>query len=173
MSLYKDKYRIESIRLKGYDYSQPGEYFVTIHTGSTVVYFGNIVNGKMIYNDFGKIAAEEWLKTREMRNNVLLDEWIVMPNHFHGIVCIVDKSLVETHRDVSLQYKNKFGPQRDNLSSIIRGFKSAVTKRIHEIGRSDFAWQPGFYDHIIRNEKELNNIRDYILFNPLKWQEDE
>jgi REP element-mobilizing transposase RayT len=119
----------------------------------------------------------------------MLDEWIVMPNHFHGIICIVEPpvettrrvvsnkpcesgAFVETHCYASLQRKNIFGPQKNNLSSIIRGFKSITTKRIHTNGYPDFSWQPRFYDHIIRDEKGLNAIREYIHNNPAQWEYD-
>jgi REP element-mobilizing transposase RayT len=98
MTLFKNKYRIESARLKGYDYSSPGEYFVTICAGGMVECFGDVVDGKMKRNDVGEIVAEEWQRTQEIREKIMLDEWVVMPNHFHGIICIVEKSLVETPR---------------------------------------------------------------------------
>ena len=181
MTLFNNKYRIESARLKGYDYSSPGEYFVTICAGGMVECFGDVVDGEMKRNGVGEIVAEEWQRTQELRKKIMLDEWVIMPNHFHCIVCIVEKSsvetsesrvLVETHSNASLQSKNIFGPQRNNLSSIIRGFKSITTKRIHTNGYSDFAWQPRFYDHIIRDEKGLNAIREYIHNNPAQWEYD-
>jgi REP element-mobilizing transposase RayT len=192
MTLFNNKYRIESARLKGYDYSFPGEYFVTICTGGMIhpvryiklqnhrrikktisqgKYFSDVVDGEIKRNDVGEIVAEEWQRTQEIRKNVVLDEWVIMPNHFHGIVCIVEKSFVETHCNASLQWKNNFGPQRNNLSSIIRGFKSITTKRIRKIN-PDFSWQPRFYDHIIRDEKGLNAIREYIHNNPAQWEYD-
>jgi REP element-mobilizing transposase RayT len=102
-----------------------------------------------------------------------LDEFVVMPNHFHGIVIIQCRD-VETHSYASLQgqFKNKFGPQSKNLAAIIRGFKGTTTKQIHSAGFCDFAWQPRYYEHIIRNENESNSIREYILNNPLQWELD-
>ena len=138
-------------------------------------YFGQIVEGEMRLNHLGKIVYEEWLKTKEIRKNVDLDEFIIMPNHLHGIVIIKYKINVETHCNASLQKNvfNKFGPQKHNLASIIRGFKSKTTNRIHQLGFYDFHWQLRFYDHIIRNEKSLDEIRQYIKTNPLKWEDDE
>jgi REP element-mobilizing transposase RayT len=172
MTLFNNKYRIESARLKGYDYSSPGEYFVTICAGGKVECFGDVVDGEMNRNDVGEIVAEEWQRTQEIRKNVVLDEWVVVPNHFHGIVCIIEHASVETHCNASLQWKNKFGPQKNNLSSIIRGFKSITTKRIRANGHPEFSWQPRFYDHIIRDEKGLNAIREYIHNNPAQWEYD-
>jgi putative transposase len=170
MMLYKNKYRIESVRMKEWNYSKGGYYFVTICTLNGECIFGEVVEEKVQLSSVGKIVAEEWKKTERIRNNVLLDTWIVMPNHVHGII-IVDNDDVETHCHASLPYKNKFGPQRNNLSSIIRGFKSSTTVRIRSI-KHKFSWQSRFYDHIIRNEKSLSKIREYILNNPLKWELD-
>ncbi len=167
MTLYKDKYRIESTRLKDWDYSRNGYYFVTICTQDKECFFGDVIDEKVQLSDIGEIVTDEWLKTAQIRKNVSLDTWIIMPNHLHGIVIINNADDVETHGSASLPYKNKFGPQANNLSSIIRGFKSATTKRIQRV-RCDFSWQTRFYDHIIRNEKSLNKIREYN--NPLKWE---
>lgn len=164
MNLYKNKYRIESTRLKDWDYSSSGYYFVTICTKNRECIFGDVVNGQMRLSEIGEIVTEEWQKTEQIRENVKLDEWIIMPNHIHGITAIGNN--VETHCDASLQKKN-------NLSFIIRGFKSTTTKRIHMAGYSNFAWQSRFYEHIIRNENSLQKIREYINNNPIKWELDE
>jgi REP element-mobilizing transposase RayT len=167
MTLFNNKYRIESARLKGYDYSTPGEYFVTICVGGKIEWFGNVVDGKMKRNDVGEIVAEEWKRTQEIRNNVVLDEWVIMPNHFHGIIIIVE-SFVETPRR-GVSTKGKLKP--NSLGSIIGQFKSITSKRIRKTN-PDFSWQPRFYDHIIRNEKGLNAIREYIHNNPAQWEYD-
>lgn len=171
MALFKNKYRIEPARLKNWDYSSPGLYFVTICTKGRECYFGEIVNGKMNRNEIGNIVAEEWERTPQIRKYVELDEWVLMPNHLHGII-IINESIVETHCNASLQgpKQNIFGPQKNNLPSIIRGFKSITTKRIHAAGYPDFAWQPRYYDHIIRNDDALKNIRNYIQNNPPMWE---
>ncbi len=178
MTRFENKYRIESARLKGYDYSAPGEYFVTICTKGMVEWFGRVESGEMILNEIGEIVADEWVRTPTIRPNVELDNWVVMPNHVHGIVIL--KSLVETQCTASLQRPttpsqpqkqnhNTFGPQRMNLASIVRGFKAATTKQIRELGKTDFAWEPRYYDHIVRNDEDLNRIQDYIRNNPVKW----
>jgi REP element-mobilizing transposase RayT len=125
------------------------------------------VDGKMKRNDVGEIVAEEWKRTQEIRNNVVLDEWVIMPNHFHGIIIIVE-SFVETPRR-GVSTKGKLKP--NSLGSIIGQFKSITSKRIRKTN-PDFSWQPRFYDHIIRNEKGLNAIREYIHNNPAQWEYD-
>jgi len=102
MTLFKNKYRIESSRLKDWDYSKDGAYFVTICTHDMKNYFGKVIEDKVILTNIGKIVNNEWLRTKEIRENILLDEYIVMPNHFHGILMILndDKIIVETSRRV-------------------------------------------------------------------------
>ena len=138
-------------------------------------WFGEVVDGTMQLWPVGQIVADEWKKTEQIRPNVTIDQWIIMPNHLHGIVVIHEPAIVETHCDASLpppNKQNKFGPQRNNLASIIRGFKSTSTRRIHMAGCPEFAWQPRYYDHIIRNEKSFNKIREYIANNVLQWEFD-
>jgi len=177
MTKFKDTYRAESTRLQKWDYSNPWWYYVTINTKDHQEYFGKVENAKMILNKLGKIAEEEWLKTKDIRTNVELDYYVIMPNHIHGII-IINGTELEAHR---VRLKNKTNTNGDAcdaslhivkncLSDIIRGFKSVVTKRIREIGFEYFQWQPRFYDRIIRSEKELYNIRKYITENPRKWE---
>ncbi|HWP93249.1 MAG TPA: transposase [Thermodesulfobacteriota bacterium] len=165
MGLYKDKYRIDSTRLKDWDYSSSGYYFVTICTKKQECFFGEVVDGQIRLFETGEIAAEEWQKTEQIRQNVKLDEWVVMPNHIHGIVIITNN--VETTRRVVSTLKP------NSLGAIIGQFKSVTTKRIRAKGYSDFAWQPRFYEHIVRSEESLEKIREYILNNPIKWELDE
>ena len=167
MTKYKNKYRIETTRLKYWDYRNNGYYYVTILTKQKIKYFGFVKDGKVKLNVLGKIAAEEWLKTKEIRKNVDIDEWIIMPNHLHGIL-ILDNNNPSVDND-----ENAFRIQANSLGSIIGQFKSIVTKRIRDSGENMFCWQPGYYEHIIRSEKALYNIRRYIKLNPLKWELDE
>ena len=184
-ALYRKKYRIKSIRLPNWDYSADGYYFVTICTKNSELFFGNVQNGIMGLNELGCIACEQWLKTAQLRKNVILDEWVVMPNHVHGIIIINNTSPVETRRDENIVNPavetrrgaslrgNAFGPLKSNsLQSIINHFKGAVTQLCRKNGYHQFKWQTRFYDHIIRNEESLNNIRQYILNNPWKWEQD-
>ena len=166
MKLFRNKYRIESARLKGWDYSAPGWYFVTICTREAKRCFGEVKNGKMHLSTMGEIVAEEWKKAEGIRLTVELDEFVVMPSHIHGIVAI-GKATVETaRRGVS----TPTGWKGSSLGSIVGQFKSACTKRIWAAGFHEFAWQPRFYDHIIRNEQSLDHIREYVVNNPLKWE---
>ena len=173
---FKNKYRIDSSRLIEWDYSTPWWYYITICTKNFRNWFGEIKNGKMILNNMGKIVEEEWLKTKEIRTNVDLDYYVVMPNHFHGNLIILD---VETsRRDVSQTKETGQRPvstklKPNSLGSIIGQFKSVCTKRIHKLGFTDFQWQSRYYDHILRNEDDLRRIRNYIQNNPMKWELDE
>lgn len=162
-----------SIRLKEFDYSTPWWYYITICTYNRKNLFGQIINGKMILSELGIIVEEEWLNTEKLRNNVELDYYIIMPNHFHGIPIINSR---DTARCVPTNEKRKFGEMiPGSLPVIVRSFKSAVTKRINELRNSpgEPVWQKNYYEHIIRNENDLNNIRSYIELNPLKWEIDE
>ena len=185
---FKNKYTIKSARLSNYDYSQSGMYFVTICTKDKEYFFGDVKDGKMMLNDVGKIIQDEWSKTPIIRNNVILDEWVIMPNHLHGIIEIRNNEnnnfIVETpRRGVStttitmLDNKPKRGGYNPNwkpnsLGSIINQFKSVCTKRVWKSGSYTFAWQPRYYDQIIRNEISLNKIREYIQINPQMWEGD-
>jgi putative transposase len=158
----------KSIRLKEYDYSQPGEYFVTICAKNHKCIFGSIVNGQIDLNERGRIVERCWKGIPEHFSNVKLDEYVIMPNHIHGIL-ILNES-VGTRHAVSLH--ERFGkPVSGSVSTIVRSFKSAVTKRINEMHVRESAqlWQPRYYDRIIRSEKELQNIRDYIANNVITW----
>lgn len=167
--LFKNRFRIPTIRLHHWDYSSSGYYFVTICAYEKVSYFGDIINHKVYLSKIGEIAQSKWLETKRVRNNVGLDEFIIMPNHIHLIIAIHNP--VETsRRDVST---NEFKLKPNSLGSIIGQFKSKVTKRINHELNVNFHWQPRYYDHIIRSKKELHSIREYIRYNPLKWEEDE
>ena len=148
-------------RLKYYDYSQVGWYFVTVCTQNRYHHFGKIKNEKMILNEIGKIAEKYWIEIPKHFPNIELDEYIIMPNHIHGII-IIDP-------DNNVRVEN-FRPQRKtDLSNVIKGFKIGVTKWCNTNNFINFKWQRSFHDRIIRNEKELFNIRNYIKQNPLKW----
>ena len=168
--LFKNKYRIKSIRLQDYDYSSNGAYFITMCTKDRECVFGNIIDGKMELSKVGKIVCDEWVKTEQLRKYIQLDEWIIMPNHFHGIVIIKNDNVmdnVETRRGVSLQ---RFGTSiSKSLPIIVNHFKSAVKRWCNKNGYEQFQWQRNYYEHIIRNENELNRICEYIINNPLKW----
>jgi len=169
--------RRRSIRLQGYDYSRAGAYFLTICVQGRECIFGEIVDGEMVLNEYGKIVRDEWIKTGEIRNEIELDEWVVMPNHFHAIVMIPrgDRPVAPTTATVAPATMALPGSRPQSIGSLMSGFKSAVTKRINELRNHPGMklWQRNYYDHIIRNENELNRIRQYIINNPLNWEIDE
>ncbi len=151
--------RRKSIRLKDYDYSLPGYYFVTICAHDRIHCLGDIIDGKMVLNLYGKIVREQWTWLSEQYSYLELDQWVIMPNHVHGILHMVGNG-----RDRSLHTKIK------TLSELIGAFKTTSSKRIHQAGLLKFRWQKSFYDHIIRNEINLNRIREYIINNPSQWE---
>jgi REP element-mobilizing transposase RayT len=163
-----EKRQRKSIRLKEYDYSQAGDYFVTICTQNHECKFGEIVNGEMHLNNFGMVVEDCWKGISLHFKNVELDEYIIMPNHLHGILILNEP--VGTRHAVSLP--EQFGkPISGSVSTIVRSFKSAVTKGINQMRSTPGVpiWQQRYYDRIIRDEKELNNVRDYIANNVLAW----
>jgi len=170
MDLYENKFKIDSIRLKDWDYSTPWWYYITICTKDMKCWFGEIRNGKMIYNQIGKKAVEYFENIPKHFLSSEIDYFIVMPNHVHGIIIINDT--VETRHGVSLQ--TNFGKLiKNSLSVIINHYKGAATRFTRKSTDITFQWQRGFYDHIIRNENDLDRIRTYISNNPLKWELDE
>jgi REP element-mobilizing transposase RayT len=181
MNLFNKRYRVESTRLPGWDYSQVGYYFVTICTKSRVHIFGDVVFDEIQLTPIGEIVAQEWIKTELIRPNVIFDEWVIMPNHMHMIVVIthkIESSPVETpRRGVSTiqQSQTKAASAKwaaNTLGSIIGQFKGKCTKLIRMEGYSNFAWQSRYYDHIIRSEESLHKARNYIASNPLNWDKD-
>jgi len=175
MTLFKNKYRNESLRLKNYDYSQPGEYFITICTKNRKCLFGEIENGEMVLNNAGKIAEQCWIDIPFHFPNVSLDAFVIMPNHVHGIIIINKKSVIVGTNDNSslrLPVNNKFRSPSKTVGSIVRGFKIGVTKWFRQNTNVYDVWQSNYYEHIIRGNKELNRIRKYIINNPLNWVND-
>lgn len=180
----------KSIRLKGYDYAQAGLYFITLCVQDRKPLFGEIQKGKLKLNIFGKLAKEEWENTAEIRKNISLGEFIIMPNHFHAILQI-DFQINKKEKNIG-----KFYSPSQTIGAIIRGYKGATTKKIKELIRStgelQFAptaptaptapkkiidlnksiWQRNYYEHIIQTDKAYQNISNYIIKNPEKWQED-
>jgi REP element-mobilizing transposase RayT len=167
-----DAHHRRSIRLKGYDYSQAGAYFVTICTHERKHLFGDIVDGAVKLSEMGKIAGDEWFKTAELRRNVELDAFVVMPNHVHGILVTFD---VPGEGTATPCPYNGFGrPKAGSLPVIVGAYKSAVSRRIiSALGPADkMIWQRNYYEHVVRNEHELNRMREYIEYNPANWGQD-
>ncbi len=196
MNKYQNKYRIPSSRLPHWNYGRNAAYFVTICTHDRQNFFGEISDGQMVLSEIGEIVRQEWLKTFEIRPdmNLTMGEFVVMPNHFHAIIIIGENEYnTQTqrycrdamHRVSTITTdgtpndtngitppQNKFGPQSKNLASIVRGFKSAVTKRCRSINPA-FAWQRNYYEHIIRDDESYIRISEYIKNNPQNWRKDD
>lgn len=166
----------KSIRLSGYDYSLAGGYFITIVTLDRVSLFGKVKNDEMIPNDQGVIARNEWFKTAQLRPHLTIndDEFVVMPNHIHGIIWIKDDHVVGAQRRCAPTTSNRFAVGSQTLGSIVRAYKSAVTYHIHKLPgmKGVPVWQRNYYEHIIRDERDYANIFDYIQTNPLNWETD-
>jgi REP element-mobilizing transposase RayT len=163
------------MRLSGYNYNQPGDYFVTICTKKFACHFGDVVDEEVRLSDVGKIANKCWLEIPKHFENVELDGYIVMPNHVHGIVRILDSVGVADLRPLQndKNTKEQFDRSKMLLSKIIHGFKSSVTCIIYKQNlRISFKWQRYYYDHIIETDEALDNIREYIRLNPLNWDND-
>jgi putative transposase len=214
---YKNKYRISSARLQTWDYGYNGLYFVTICTKNREHYFCKIVDGQIIFSEIGEIARKYWHEIPEHFPFVNLDEFVVMPNHIHGIIIIdkptngqsneyddgrnvgtpnlgvptdivptdivptdivptdiiptnpatINPTIPTAHQTTAASKKWKPA----TLGVIINQYKRIVTIKSREIN-ADFAWQPRFHDHIIRNNESFEKIRNYIIANPSKWKED-
>ena len=174
-----DKHTRRSIRLQGYDYTQSGAYFVTLCIHQRECLLGDIVDGLLRVNSWGEIVQEEWLRTEILRPAVALDDFVIMPNHFHGIICIAndgrDTELIRRGTARRAPTREQFGrPVSGSLPTLIRAFKSATTKRINERRGTTgiLVWQRNYYEHIIRNEEALKRAREYIALNPLRWHLD-
>jgi putative transposase len=243
-----EKHHRRSIRLKNYDYSSNGGYFITLVTKNREDFFGEIVNGEMFLSEMGKVAYNNWLDITNHFENVILDEFVIMPNHIHSVIFLDEERGVkfyalteenelqsdsnsnfdnvtlnhlireelydfnynfeeetdlteETTEEKTVKEINSFdnsycggvklyaqseqpqktlaneknnyfsnlSPKKNTISSIIRSYKASVTSNCRKINHHEFQWQRNYYEHIIRNEKSLNNIRKYIKENPMKW----
>ncbi|MCD4812913.1 transposase [bacterium] len=158
-----------SIRLKAYDYSQAGLYFITICSYKGECLFGKIDNDGMVLNEVGEIINDEWIKSQTIRKEIEMGVFVIMPNHFHGIVRIVGAN----GRSPLQEPRIHMGAA--TLSSLVAGFKSACTKKINQIRNMPGVpvWQRNYYEHVIRDEESHRNISEYIINNPLKWNDDE
>lgn len=201
MKQFKNKYRIESARAPWWDYGRSGAYFITICTKNREHYFGEINEGKMVLSPTGVIADLLWHEIPYHSQNVELDEFVVMPNHIHGILILNGNDLEnnnnvetgqvvetghvvdtghalylrgETERDLinNPNYHPRFrNPGKNTVSSIVGGYKSAVTKHANRLGFPN-GWQSRFHDHIIRDDDEYQRIKNYISNNISNWEHD-
>ena len=170
-----------SIRLKGYDYAEPGIYYVTLTAEHRAEIFGRILKSQVQLSAIGKIVRDEWLRTPMIRPGVELDEYVIMPDHVHGLIVICEERNGVTRRGESLFAPTRLLNDRETpfrspsrtLGAIIRGFKGATTKRINELCCTPGVkvWQRNYYEHIVRGEKDLLRIQRYIRENPLRLAE--
>lgn len=171
-----ERHHRRSIRLRGYDYTQLGAYFVTICTHNRQCLFGEVVDGEMVLNKWGEIVLTEWFRSAEIRAEIELraNEFMVMPNHIHGIVWIVSNDDVGMRGHVGAHGRAPLHRPPRSLGAFIAGFKSAVTKRINKNRGMPGVpvWQCNYWEHVVRNERALNAIRHYIIENPLHWHLD-
>ncbi len=172
MDKFKNKYRITTPRLKHWDYRWSGAYFVTICTQEREQYFGEIENGIMDLSHIGVIADILWYEIKNHNDNVELAEFVVMPNHIHGIIVLDNDDLINDENYIPANSENRFqNVGKNSLSSIVRGYKSAVTKHARRLNY-DFQWQSRFHEHIIRDANSYDKIANYIIHNPENWEQD-
>ncbi|MGJ3249831.1 MAG: transposase [Elainellaceae cyanobacterium] len=196
MKYNPDRHHRRSIRLSGYDYTSPGAYFITICTHHRERLFGEITNGTMQLNPLGERVQACWLSLPRQFSRLRLDEYVVMPDHFHGILVLPEKPCrgdafednvpVKTDRyqsnasplrptdanAVGNRGDRPIGTQSGSIGAIIQNFKSVSTRRINQIRHTPGipVWQRSFYDHVIRNDKSMHHIRHYIQTNPSAWK---
>lgn len=168
---YPNKLR-KSLRLKEYDYSREGAYFITICIYNRERILGNVTDGKPILNQFGNIVLECWNSLTRRYANIELDKFVVMPNHVHGIIKIIDN--VGAIHELPLQSNKIVERRRMLIPKVIGYFKMNAAKQINIMRNTSGIpfWQYNYYEHIIRNVDKLNKIREYIQNNPLKWHLD-
>jgi REP-associated tyrosine transposase len=176
--------RRRSVRLRGFDYAYRGFFFVTICTHNKKPTLGKVINYESHLSALGKIVEKCWLQIPDHFPNVYLDEWVIMPNHLHGIIVIkYPKGCDPASRGTACRAPTAIGtahegfgkPVAGSLPTIIRSFKSAVTKHANELARNRSApfWQRNYFEHVIRDEDSLNKIRNYVWENPIHWWADE
>lgn len=170
-----------SMRLKGYDYGAAGAYFITICTYQRHCLFGEIIDGEMHLNEFGRVVADCWDAIPGHFPSIQLDESVVMPNHVHGILVVTDTprrgmALPCPYPTMPRTETREFGkPLAQTISTVVGSFKSAVTKRINILRNAPRTpvWQRNFYDHIIRHEASMQRIQHYVQTNPSSWRSDQ
>ena len=162
---YHGQFRSRSLRLQNWDYSANAAYFITICTQNNEHFFGLVKNNQMELSAIGQIAHDCWLEIPQHFSFVSLDRFIIMPNHLHGII------FIKKDNNQRAKHKNQFGPQSQNLASVVRGFKAGVTTQARKIN-THFSWHNNYYENIIRNRSMLENLSLYTLNNPKTWPND-
>jgi REP element-mobilizing transposase RayT len=186
---YKNLYRIPSARLQNWDYTSDGAYFITICTKNKSHFFGECENGKMKLSTIGIIVKGLWYDIPNHHPNVILGDFVVMPNHIHGII-VIDKSSVETlpatsktqtlsvasktdEEDIQNEFYKQISPKAGSIARIVGAYKSSCSRHINAgFPNINFAWQERFWDNIIRTEESYDNISNYIINNPFNWDKD-
>ena len=169
MPLFRNCYRVESARLQHWDY-RSGCYHVTVNTFEGKHWFGAVKDAQMYLSKAGEIVVEEWLRSAQLRSNILLDRFQVMPNHFHGLISIIPRTYASA---ASADLLGKHKPARlypDSLGSVMGQFKAACTARIRKEVNQSFQWQERFRDQVVHSEKQLNDLREYLALNPRRWE---
>ncbi|MGD0828546.1 MAG: transposase [Desulfobaccales bacterium] len=168
------KSRRKITRLPGFDYAQEGAYFITICTHNRLCLLGEVIHQEMRLNAWGRAIESEWLQTAKLRPYVSLDYYVIMPNHFHAVFFLQNHERA-TQRVAPTKEKFPSGPAPWSVGAIVAQFKSQVTKPIKSSGRipNSCLWQRNYYEHVVRDEDDLNRIRQYIEDNPAIWLEDE
>ncbi len=176
MTYDPDKHHRRSIRLRGYDYAQPGAYFITICIHDRQCLLGAVIDRQMHWNGFGRVVKNCWSDLSHHYAGATLDSFVVMPNHIHGIVRFGDAegASLQPGADVvgaglkPARFKNRHG-----LPEVIRGFKTFSSRRINQARQTPGlpVWQRNYYERVIRNEDELHAAREYVLGNPARWSE--
>ena len=159
--LFRNRFRVPSTRLRGWDYRWPGAYAVTICVKGRVCCLGEVVEADVALSPYGVITAEEWLTIPSMHPQVILNEWIVMPDHVHGI--LIFQSEVRP-------MPAEAGLLAESLGVVVGQFKQRATKRIRARRRPEFSWQERFFDQVLRDDEDLERYRAYIRENPLRWR---
>lgn len=170
-----NKHHRRSIRLKGYDYSQPGAYFVTICAYQRQCIFGKIIDGQMCLNQYGEIVAETYQWLCQHYSHLYTDKWIIMPNHFHAIMVITDQPCKGVSRNAPTGNLLRPIIKPKPLGRLIGALKTVSTKKINILRDAPGTplWQRNYYEHIIRNQDAIDKIREYIINNPLSWEIDQ
>jgi putative transposase len=175
---HSPSFQRRSIRLRDHDYAA-GVYFVTVCAAQNMCLFGEVINGRVSLNDVGRAVVEEWIWTGFVREYVALDAFVVMPNHLHGIVLLLSDESNDRrpHGSVGTMHRARTfgGSEARTLAGVIGAFKAAVTRYVNRMYRTpgEPLWHRNYYEHIVRDEDDLERIREYIRNNPRNWQKDE
>jgi len=177
MSLYQGKYRVETTRLRFWDYRTPAWYFVTVCPQNHACILGTVAEGRVKRSPAGQIADAALQSLADHYSHITIDSFVVMPNHVHVIPVLGGGHRYSPCPEIRLEPRVLRNlalapPLAGSLSTIVRSYKAGVTRRCHDIGLLDFAWQPGFHEHILRGNTSVDAVRDYIAHNPANWLKD-